>query len=45
MDELVAFPPKPTLAALLWRNRESNSAAVHLPEDVVAKWSSGPEFV
>ena len=43
-EELVSLPPKPTLAALIWGERESASAAVRLPDDVVAKWSGGTEF-
>ena len=40
-EELVSLPPKPTLAALVWGERQSASAAVRLPDDVVAKWSGG----
>ena len=43
-DELVSLPPRPTLAALIWADRQSASAAVRLPDDVVAKWRSSSEF-
>ena len=43
-EELTCLPPKPTLSALVWADRQGESAAVRLPEDVVAKWSSSAEF-
>ena len=43
-EELTCLPPKPTLSALVWADRQGESAAVRLPEGVVAKWSSSAEF-
>ena len=43
-EELISLPPKPTLSALVWADRQGESAAVRLPEDVVTKWSSSAEF-
>ena len=40
-DELVSLPPTPILAVLVGGERQSASAAVRLPDDVVAKWSGG----
>ena len=39
-EELVGLPPKPTLSALVWADRQGESATARLPEDVSAKWSA-----
>ena len=43
-DECAGFPPKPALSVLVWESRQGVSSEVHIPADVVAKWSGSPDW-
>ena len=43
-DECAGLPPKPTLSVLVWESRQGMSSEVHIPADVMTKWSGSPDW-